>query len=110
MNCSAVPIPANPEAVARAIDQRIIRADDAARFFVTAKSPDLVNCAERFFHALDQAMALVEKGVITPEDLARALGAKLPGGIASDEDLARALGIRTQEEIVAELERFVELS
>ena len=93
LELSAVPIPANPEAVARAIDQRIIRADDAERFFVTAKSPDVVKNAERFFHALDQTLALVEKGVVTPEDGRARSRRQAAGG----HRIRRRLGARARD-------------
>jgi Caudovirus prohead serine protease len=99
LELSAVPLPANPECVSRAIDSGIIGADDVAKIFVAPKEEladakdyirlafklgELSHSVERFKFAVREA-----RGIASPEDLSRVLGIQAHGEIASVGDLER---------------------
>jgi hypothetical protein len=100
LELSAVPIPANPEAVARALDERIVSSDDAAKVFVAPKSERLATAGdyvELAFHMgalshsvenfLRVARATRSELIATPEDLERLVGRA--GSISSVEALEK---------------------
>jgi hypothetical protein len=101
LELSAVPIPANPEAVARAVDERIITRDDAAKVFIAPKEElatagDYVELAfqmGQLHHAARWLEVVVKtaRGIRSPEDLAQALGisARQIGSVADLEKLFR---------------------
>ena len=97
---SAVPIPANHEAVARVLlDERIVSYDDAAKVFAPqseepASAADYVELAfhiGQLSHAVERYEFAVReaRGIATPEDLERVLGIRPRGDVASVRDLER---------------------
>jgi hypothetical protein len=99
LELSAVPIPANPEAVARALDERIVSYDDAAKVFTPqqdelATAGDYVQLAFEMgalSHSIDFFQRVMREAgrdeISTPEDLERLIGGA--GSISSVNDLER---------------------
>ena len=102
LELSAVPIPANPEAVARALDERIVSSDDAAKVFIAPKSEELATAGDyvelafqmgQLSHSVENFVRVVRATrselIATPEDLAHVLGIRAHGEIGSVDDLER---------------------
>jgi Caudovirus prohead serine protease len=99
LELSAVPLPANPECVSRAIDSGIITKEDVERIFVRPKDEpatagDYIGIAfslGKLAHAAERLDAVVReaKQIASPEDLAHVLGIRAHGEIGSVADLER---------------------
>jgi hypothetical protein len=100
LELSAVPLPANPECVSRAIDSGIITTDDVAKVFTAPQSEGLASAGDyigiaynlgKLAHAAERLEAVVRDAapVLTVGDLKRIMGRREREAVASVEDLER---------------------
>jgi hypothetical protein len=106
LELSAVAVPANTDALKRAVDQKIILAADAERIFTAPKASEAAVSPLRVAYALGRLSESAGHLVASLREYNAARGSE----IATVEDLERFIGHAGDVNSVAELEKLLRLS